>query len=357
MYGKFISVAYAAYEKFVPDQVRKLFSPFVHSRDSLALFVNYILIGITGEAILFVLFWALLGFGVNRVLALGISYTVAVSAQFVLNKYCNFRAFDRTVVQQARTYVVITAIVYAVSIPIIEITVRFLHLGAMVGLLFTVPICLPIGYLGNRYLTFGPGILGRIRERFNHMFSFLRGKLHGMSFGSLIFLEFEGFTQWLIGNLPGAVGFTVRYILYKLMFRGLKGFCWVQPRVTFVHSNRLNVGKNFGCNSGSYINAIGGVSFGDYVLIGSNVTISSGTHPIDGELPPVFARRAIPSPICVEDDVWIGAGAVILPGVTLRKGSVIGANAVVTHDTEEYSVNIGAPARKIRSRHSSQPSA
>ncbi len=349
-YGNFIEAAYAAYEKSVPHKVRKLLSPFVHSSNSLALFVNYILIGIAGEAILFSLFWALLVVGVNRVVALGLSYTIAVSAQFVLNKYCNFRAFDRTVVQQAGTYVVIAALVYAVSIPIIEFSVRILHLGAMVGLLFTVPICLPIGYLGNRYLTFGPGILRSIRERLNHMFSFLRGKLHGMSFGSLIFLEFEGFTQWLIGSLPGTIGFTIRYGFYKFMFQRLKGFCWVQPRVTIVYSNRLTVGKNFGCNSGSYINAIGGVSFGDYVLIGSNVTISSGMHPINGELPPVFARQAIPNPICIEDDVWIGAGAVILPGVTLRKGTVIGANAVVTHDTEEYSVNIGAPARKIRSR-------
>jgi acetyltransferase-like isoleucine patch superfamily enzyme len=67
-------------------------------------------------------------------------------------------------------------------------------------------------------------------------------------------------------------------------------------------------------------------------------------------MPPVFARPAVPLPIVIEDDVWIGAGAVIMPGIRLRRGTVVGANAVVTRDTEEYSVMIGVPARKIRTR-------
>jgi len=66
-------------------------------------------------------------------------------------------------------------------------------------------------------------------------------------------------------------------------------------------------------------------------------------------MPPVFARPGIPKAIVIEDDVWIGAGAVIMPGVTLRRGTVVGANAVVTKDTEEYWVVAGVPARKIRS--------
>ena len=77
---------------------------------------------------------------------------------------------------------------------------------------------------------------------------------------------------------------------------------------------------------------------------------ASGQHPIEGRMPPVFARPVIPKAIVIEDDVWIGAGAVIMPGTTLRRGTVVGANAVVTRDTEEYSVVVGAPAKKIRTR-------
>jgi acetyltransferase-like isoleucine patch superfamily enzyme len=114
--------------------------------------------------------------------------------------------------------------------------------------------------------------------------------------------------------------------------------------------DQLSIGQTFGVNSGSYINAIGGITIGNHVLIGSNVTISSGRHPIDDATPPVFARASEPLPIAIEDDVWIGAGAVIMPGITLRQGTVVGANAVVTKSTEAYTVVAGVPARKIRSR-------
>lgn len=171
-----------------------------------------------------------------------------------------------------------------------------------------------------------------------------------MRFGELVFLEFEAIVFWLFRGLPGTFGFGLRWLIYKMFFKRLAGFCWIQPGVTIVQSNRLIVGKHFGCNTGSYINAVGGIIMGDYVLLGSNVTISSGIHPIQGESPPIYARQTIPSAIHIEDDVWIAAGAVIVPGVTLRKGSVIGANSVVTKDTEAYSINAGAPARKIGSR-------
>jgi acetyltransferase-like isoleucine patch superfamily enzyme len=179
---------------------------------------------------------------------------------------------------------------------------------------------------------------------------FLSGKLAGIGLPELLFSQVEASAFWLVGGLPGIIGFVARAAAFKLFFKRLGGFCWVQHGVTIVSSNRLRIGKHFGCNSGTYINAVGEITIGDYVLIGSNVTISSGMHPIEGEEPPIFARPAVPKPIRIEDDVWIGAGAVIMPGIVLARGSVVGANAVVTRDTEAYSVNVGIPARKIRSR-------
>ena len=179
---------------------------------------------------------------------------------------------------------------------------------------------------------------------------FLKGKIGHRSLGDLLFSQWEALVLWLFDGLPGFPGMALRSLAYRLLFKRLGGFAWVQPRVTFVQTDRLVVGRMFGVNSGTYINAIGGITIGNHVLIGSNVTLSSGRHPIDGAEPPVFARPSEPVPIVLEDDVWIGAGAVILPGVTLRKGTVVGANAVVTRSTEPYSVVVGAPARKIRSR-------
>ncbi|HTV92738.1 MAG TPA: acyltransferase [Verrucomicrobiae bacterium] len=182
------------------------------------------------------------------------------------------------------------------------------------------------------------------------MIGFLRDKFADVPPGDLARNQLEAVLFWFAGGLPAAPGFLARNVCYRLLFAHLGGFAWVQPGVTIVNAHRLRVGKHFGCNTGTYINAVGGITIGDYVLLGTNVTISSGEHPIDGIQPPIFARPVVERAIVIEDDVWIGANAVVLPGVRVRRGSVIGANAVVNADTAEYSVNVGAPARMIRSR-------
>lgn len=182
------------------------------------------------------------------------------------------------------------------------------------------------------------------------MFKFLVKKFSDTNLRSLLFIEFEGWIYWLVGSFPGGIGIFLRNLSYTFLFKKKKGIVWVQPRVTIIQSNNLSVGKNCGINTGTYINAKGGISFGDNVLIGANVTISSGKHPIESKMPPIFERPTQPMPIAVEDDVWIGANAVIMPGITLKKGTVVGAGAIVTKDTEEYSVVAGVPAKLIKYR-------
>ena len=179
---------------------------------------------------------------------------------------------------------------------------------------------------------------------------FLKEKAKGYSFGAMLRLEFESLFFGIFSLVPTTGGVFLRALVSKFLFKHCGGLPWIQPRVTIVHADRITIGSHFGANSGTYINGVGGIEFGSYVLIGSNVTISSGQHPIEGELPPVFARQSIPRKIVIGDDVWIGAGVVIMPGVNIAKGTVIGANAVVTKDTEEYSVMVGAPARMVRKR-------
>ncbi|MEC5216766.1 maltose O-acetyltransferase [Actimicrobium sp. GrIS 1.19] len=179
---------------------------------------------------------------------------------------------------------------------------------------------------------------------------FLLNKARHYSFLTIVRLEFEGLVFGILSLVPTLFGVLLRGISSKLFFKRLDGFAWIQPRCTLIHSDRIVAGTNLAINSGSYINGVGGIEFGNYVLIGSNVTISSGQHPIGGMLPPVFSRTSIPKKITIMNDVWIGAGAVIMPGVTLRTGTVIGANAVVTKDTEEYAICVGVPAKKIGDR-------
>lgn len=180
---------------------------------------------------------------------------------------------------------------------------------------------------------------------------FLVNKLADVNLRQLLFLEWEAFWYAIFNSVPGVIGFLLRNLTAKLLFKRKTGMSWIQPRVTLVETNKISVGKNWGVNSGTYINGKGGIIIGDNVLIGSNVTISSGKHPIDGIEPPIFQRPTLPMKIVIEDDVWIGGGAVIMPGIVLKKGTVVGANAVVTKDTEEYSVVVGVPAKCIRYRY------
>lgn len=179
---------------------------------------------------------------------------------------------------------------------------------------------------------------------------FLQKKIKNYSFSLLIRLELESLFLGLFSLIPTTFGVLIRGLLLKVFVKKCKGFAWVQPKVTFVHTDRLTVGSNFGVNSGTYINAVGEIEIGSYVLIGSNVTISSGMHPIDGIEPSIFERPTIHKKIIIKDDVWIGAGAVIMPGITLAKGTVVGANSTVTKDTEEYSIVVGSPAKIIKKR-------
>jgi maltose O-acetyltransferase len=182
------------------------------------------------------------------------------------------------------------------------------------------------------------------------MIGFLAGKLRGYSLFLLLRLELESLVFGLLSVVPTTLGIFARGAAAKVSFAFCGGMPWIQPRVTIVHGERIRTGSALGINSGTYINGIGQITFGNDVLIGSNVTISSGQHPINGRTPPVFHRQSVPQPIVIGNDVWIGAGAVILPGVTLAEGTVVGANAVVNKDTQPYGIYVGAPARFIRSR-------
>ena len=143
-----------------------------------------------------------------------------------------------------------------------------------------------------------------------------------------------------------------------------------------VDSTNVTLGADFNAGRGAIISAphalhIGNcVSFGprsvvqvdgsigDFVMIGMNVHIvGRDDHAIDQVGVPMLLstwvgdREEMPrDKVTIGDDVWVGASAVILSGVTVGRGSVIAAGSVVTTDTDDYSMNVGVPARKIGER-------
>jgi maltose O-acetyltransferase len=108
----------------------------------------------------------------------------------------------------------------------------------------------------------------------------------------------------------------------------------------------ITVGKNFFANHNCIFLDANRITIGDHVMIGPSVQIAAACHPLEAD-----KRRQgneFSKPVIIEDDVWIGAAAIILPGVTIGKGSVIGAGSVVTKDVPSGVVVAGNPAKIIK---------
>lgn len=134
----------------------------------------------------------------------------------------------------------------------------------------------------------------------------------------------------LLGQLLGAMG---------------EG-CWIEPPLYVNWGSRITLGDHVYANTGLTVIDDTFVNIGSHVMLGPRVTISSASHPVDPEL----RRQAYQYdlPVVLEENVWVGAGATILPGVTIGKNSVIGAGSVVDRDIPPDVVAAGVPCRVLR---------
>ncbi|MGC6482608.1 MAG: acyltransferase [Synechococcus sp.] len=116
-------------------------------------------------------------------------------------------------------------------------------------------------------------------------------------------------------------------------------------------SEKLLVGSNVYIGPRAYIDASdGGISIGDDVLIGPNVVLRASNHVFSDPAIPIRLQGTCGTGIVIEEDVWLGANVVIIDGVTIGRGAVIGAGAVVTKSIPSYAVAVGVPAKVISSR-------
>ncbi|MGI6279458.1 MAG: acyltransferase [Acutalibacteraceae bacterium] len=119
----------------------------------------------------------------------------------------------------------------------------------------------------------------------------------------------------------------------------------------------IQMGNNSGVQANTIIVGYGSISdkrglvkIGNNVRIASNVMIIAGNHVFSNPNVPISGQGLEYKPITIEDDVWVAGRVNIMAGVTIGKGSVIGAGAVVTKDIPPYSIAVGNPARVIKSR-------
>jgi len=214
------------------------------------------------------------------------------------------------------------------------------------------------------------------------------------SFWSL--LKYELITA-CFSRIPGALGFGLRKSFYPLLLRKSGRGVVFGRNITLRHPHKISLGantvlddnvvldakgtKNRGIEIGenAYVgrNSIisckeGSITLGDYCNISSNCTLLSetelrlgkycflagrcylvagGNHVFDDPSTPImFQPSYSKGGIHIEDDVWLAAGVIVLDGVSIGKGSVVGAGSVITRSLQEYSIAWGSPAKKVKDR-------
>lgn len=131
---------------------------------------------------------------------------------------------------------------------------------------------------------------------------------------------------------------TLLHQLFPTMGEGSR----VNTPITVVRAHNVKIGKRVIVMNGCLMMSAGGITIDDDAQIAANVQLISNNHDLVDRMvitckPVHICRRA-----------WIGAGATILPGVTVGENSVVGAGSVVTHDVEPNTIVAGNPARVIR---------
>jgi len=185
--------------------------------------------------------------------------------------------------------------------------------------------------------------------------------------------ELKSYIFWFVNIFPGRVGYLLRKKIYKLVFSKLGDNISFGKYIDFDSPTSIEIGNNasfgdycFLSANGGYIKIADEVSFNrnvhinasvggkiiieNYCLIGPNVVFRTANHRFDSLKIPIRKQGHTFSDIRICEDVWIGANVIILSGVTIGKGSVVAAGAVVTKDIPPFSISAGVPAKVIKKR-------
>lgn len=135
--------------------------------------------------------------------------------------------------------------------------------------------------------------------------------------------------------------------LLKEMFAEIGEDCYIEPPL---HANwgghHVHFGKRVYANFNLTLVDDSHIYIGDYTMIGPNVTIASAGHPILPELREKNYQYNIP--VHIGKNCWLGAGVIVLPGVTIGDNTVIGAGSIVTKDIPSNVVAVGNPCKVLR---------
>ncbi len=216
---------------------------------------------------------------------------------------------------------------------------------------------------------------------------------------NIFYFLFQGIVLTVFGWIPTIFGSMLRAIMYKTVFGGIGRSCLIDKNVRIAIPSKIFLGDRVFIGEYSYIDPksgrskitlgndvyisrlcrisgggsedyVGEVIIGDSVhvgqncfldgtgklkigkdsLLGPNVVILTGNHGFRNPNVLIRLQGILPRPTTIEENVWVGANAIILDGITIGKGSVVGAGSVVTKDIPPYSIAVGVPAKIIGQR-------
>lgn len=145
--------------------------------------------------------------------------------------------------------------------------------------------------------------------------------------------------------IPGNVGCWIRNVI--LPYSSGKNVK-IYDGVHIDKPSKLILGKNISINRGTIINACGGVEIGDDVLIGPDVIIYSQNHSYGDSSRTIAEQGYVFKKTIIGSNVWLGARAIVLPGVDIGNNVVVGAGSVVTKSVADNSLVVGNPAKVVK---------
>ncbi|MCQ9209991.1 sugar O-acetyltransferase [Granulicatella seriolae] len=134
--------------------------------------------------------------------------------------------------------------------------------------------------------------------------------------------------------------------LEKELFGRTGEHIYVNPPLYVDYGRHIFMGENVYCNMDCLFLDVNTITIGNNVMFGPRVSLYTAGHPIDAEVR--ISDLEFGLPIVIEDNVWVGGGATILPGVTVGKNSIVASGAIVTKDVPANCIVGGNPARVLR---------
>ncbi len=158
---------------------------------------------------------------------------------------------------------------------------------------------------------------------------------------------------WFVG--PNYIRRRLCRLLYKPMFKSCGSHLMIDIRGSYFSFSTISIGDHVILGPGANFTAsVSKIIIGNKVMFGPNVTIRGGDHntSVRGQyMYDVHEKRPEDDmPVIINDDVWVGTGTVILKGVTIGRGAIVAAGAVVTEDVPAYGIVGGLPARLLKWR-------